>query len=363
MTYQELINFLINGIRSAVPGDADVTFMKIPQINRDPVDVLRVVRGDHDFSPAVLVGDYWTRYSEQHASPEMLLREIVNIYDASTGAQNWADVRMHDYDSVRPHLHPILVNPLRNRELLMTVPHRKMLDLVAISAAFFATPEKKITMSIVGDAQLEEWGVSQEQLFTDTVDNLRRLLVPMIVPIDDMISELITLEKKRPMFTSDHQSEYHVDARTDAGAGAVFSTIGGTCAIDGDHTAGEGSAAVPPCPEDVSSCPTIENFLMDESITSSIPMYVITNKLRHYGASALLDEGMIRDFAEVLGSDLYILPSSIHEVIVIQKDEERLEYFLRMVRDVNTFAVSPDEWLSDSIYEWNRGLGKLIYAQ
>jgi hypothetical protein len=94
-----------------------------------------------------------------------------------------------------------------------------------------------------------------------------------------------------------------------------------------------------------------------------IPMYVMTNRIHHYGASSILDREQLRLFSDRLGSDLYILPSSIHEVILICKDESRLSYFQRMVQDINSFAVNENEWLGDSIYEWNRETQQISIAR
>ena len=64
---------------------------------------------------------------------------------------------------------------------------------------------------------------------------------------------------------------------------------------------------------------------------------------------------MYYDFAQKLGEDLYILPSSVHEVIllpklsVFEKDE-----LVNMVREVNTEGVAAEEVLSDHVYEYNR---------
>ena len=60
-------------------------------------------------------------------------------------------------------------------------------------------------------------------------------------------------------------------------------------------------------------------------------------------------------FAQKLGKDLYILPSSIHEVILLPKLPifEKNE-LVNMVREVNTEGVAADEILSDNVYEYNR---------
>ena len=83
--------------------------------------------------------------------------------------------------------------------------------------------------------------------------------------------------------------------------------------------------------------------------------YVLTNESKLNGAACILYENVLYDFAQKLGADLYILPSSVHEVILLpklsmfEKDE-----LVNMVKEVNTEGVAADEVLSDHVYEYNR---------
>ena len=79
-------------------------------------------------------------------------------------------------------------------------------------------------------------------------------------------------------------------------------------------------------------------------------MYVVTNRRRAYGASAILNRKAIK---ERLGEGNYIaLPSSIHEWILLKDDDETdLEYCSQMVRQINgTDVVQNNEILGDRAY-------------
>lgn len=89
-------------------------------------------------------------------------------------------------------------------------------------------------------------------------------------------------------------------------------------------------------------------------------MYVLTNKLRLNGASCILYENVLMHFAEQIGRDLYILPSSVHEVILLPMYEDYDKRELEcMVRDVNSDGVAKDEILSDRVYTYNRKDGMI----
>ena len=82
-------------------------------------------------------------------------------------------------------------------------------------------------------------------------------------------------------------------------------------------------------------------------------MIVISNKQRINGASAIFYEDVLSTVAEKFGTDLYILPSSVHECIAVPYDEERLEDFLQMVTEINATQLKIDEVLSDNVYYFN----------
>ena len=66
----------------------------------------------------------------------------------------------------------------------------------------------------------------------------------------------------------------------------------------------------------------------------------------------MLYDGLLCDFARKVGRNFYIIPSSIHEVILIP-DTLDIHYMKAMVKEVNGTEVSPDEVLSDNVYRYD----------
>lgn len=87
----------------------------------------------------------------------------------------------------------------------------------------------------------------------------------------------------------------------------------------------------------------------------ALPMYVLTNQNKLYGASAMLYSERIGELAEQFDSDLLILPSSIHEVLLLPDDQSRdYDSYRQMVAEVNKTQVQPEEVLSYRLYRYNR---------
>lgn len=94
---------------------------------------------------------------------------------------------------------------------------------------------------------------------------------------------------------------------------------------------------------------------------NAIPMYILTNEQELNGASALLYGDILKDFANKKGSDMYILPSSIHEVIMVPADRiDDPKGLSSMVHEANTTVVSTGDVLSDSVYYYDRKKDQIL---
>lgn len=86
-----------------------------------------------------------------------------------------------------------------------------------------------------------------------------------------------------------------------------------------------------------------------------LPMYVLTNQEKVYGAAAMLYSDQMKKLAERWQMDLLILPSSIHEVLLLPDDgQNEYAFYRQMVEEVNTTQVEPEEVLSYSLYRYCR---------
>lgn len=92
-----------------------------------------------------------------------------------------------------------------------------------------------------------------------------------------------------------------------------------------------------------------------EKDTTPIPMYVLSNQSKLNGSGCILYHNLLRNFARKLDSDLYILPSSIHEVLLIPACHgDSAEELSDMVKEVNATQLSREEVLSDHVYYYSK---------
>lgn len=104
-------------------------------------------------------------------------------------------------------------------------------------------------------------------------------------------------------------------------------------------------------------CPYILRPLNDyvkdyvDGLMPESSLIILSNELGINGASALLYPEMPKKIYEYVGRNYYLLPSSIHEFLIVPDDQNIFpENLKEIVRDVNENHIAEEELLSDSIY-------------
>ncbi len=94
-------------------------------------------------------------------------------------------------------------------------------------------------------------------------------------------------------------------------------------------------------------------------------MYILTNKLKIHGASCIAYPNLLKRISDFLEDNLILIPSSIHEILIIPESLTKAEYsmddFKMMIAEVNETALTDDELLSDHAYIYDRETKRLHY--
>lgn len=214
-----------------------------------------------------------------------------------------------------------LINRAKNEELLKQIPYLKFKDLAIVCHCILITEEIGIGSILIHKHHLETWDIVEDTLFQDAFENSPKTEPYCILKISEMMREVLkyTIEER----IDEICEEYETDK-----------------AILLDRT--------------------LEN-MMQELEEKNIPMYVLTNHNRYYGAACMVYPEMLEEIGNILQEDYYILPSSVHEIIFVGKTYCMDPYTLNdMVREINRTQVLEEEWLSDHTYLYQRTEQKLI---
>lgn len=100
-----------------------------------------------------------------------------------------------------------------------------------------------------------------------------------------------------------------------------------------------------------------------EEEIDGLGMWILTNNQKTFGASTMLYDGMLNKISNKLKGDLYIIPSSVHELIILKATEDcDKEALGAMIREVNRTQVSQEELLSDALYYFTQTTNKISVA-
>ncbi len=116
----------------------------------------------------------------------------------------------------------------------------------------------------------------------------------------------------------------------------------------------------------------LEHLLSAETDKETLPpasaseIFILSNRTRLFGAACLLYQDLLASFSSMLQDDFYVLPSSIHEVLLLPvKKSPSAASLLEMVQEINRAEVAPEDVLSDHIYLYRaakRRLGVVLPA-
>lgn len=105
-----------------------------------------------------------------------------------------------------------------------------------------------------------------------------------------------------------------------------------------------------------------DNSIENDCDVDAFPMYVVTNSDKYFGAIVMAMPDRLKEYSIHLEGDYYVIPSSVHEVILVPVEMGENIYDLNaMIREINDTQVSCDEVLSDHAYLYSRDREVLIF--
>lgn len=313
MEYSQFIDDVKNHIRFQIEDEYEIKVNRIMKNNSVELDGIVFFKEGDNISPNIYLNSYYERYQEGE-SVERIAEDIIHLYEQSKGSQS-PDYQEFEFefDKVKEFLVYRLVNYQKNRKLLKEVPHVRFLDLAITFHCLVKEDDEGIGTIRITNEHMNLWGVSIKELMRLATINTRRCFPVKINTMEEVITEIMKRE---------------------------YSKLAQEEGMEGGN--GEQEML-----EDMLH----EMFQKEDKKM----MYIMTNRIGINGATALIYKDALKEFSQMCNNDFYILPSSIHEVILVPYEEEMEVSGLReMVSDVNGSHVPLEEVLSDRVYIYRR---------
>ncbi len=198
-----------------------------------------------------------------------------------------------DYDKMKQTLAMEVVSAERNADLLERVPHRNIEDMAVVYRFVLNDDESGRGTILVTNKMLENYGVSADQLHEDAMKNAPEIKPAIIRGMSEVLGQQMGVED--------------------------LAAIG----LD-----------IPP----------------EEEM-----MFVATVEGNIHGAGVIAYQDFMEKASErVGGGDFFILPSSVHELLIVPDNGTMdLKHLEDMVKEVNATTVDPVDQLTDSVYHYD----------
>ena len=266
---------------------------------------ITMLQDDNNISPTIYLNKYYEAYENGDITLRCIVDEVLDTYERNKVNQS-VDMRFFmNYERIKDRIIFKLIHAERNKELLKDIPHIRYLDFAVVFQCLISDEMFGNATIMIHNAHLKIWEITENELYEKAIKNTPVLQRYDIKTMKDVLCEMMLLEE-----------------------------------MEGKEILNKNEYI--------------------EDLQDATPMYVLSNRTRVQGASCILYPSILKDFASAVKSDFYILPSSVHEVILLpaQGDEDK-EGLKRMVCEVNETQVEREEVLSDSVYYYSQEKGEL----
>ena len=307
MNFEEFTQQVAKEVKRFLPekyDDASVTLQYVTKNNDQQLTGLMIKTEDTNIAPNIYLEGYFEQYQDGKDF-EDIVRDIADVRVRHELNQDFDVSKITDFDQVKDHIICKLVNAEMNAEYLADKPHTQVEDLAVMYAVDLGGGEGGKMTAPITNALMEQYGVTTQELHDIAIHNLAESQIEFKTMRDVLIDMMF------PNGISENDPRAFM---------------------------------IPPEEENPS-------------------MYVLSNAEKLNGAAALLDAKTMEDISEKLGGDFIVLPSSIHECIVLPVNEDMDRHTLEaMVQDVNAGQVAPEERLSDHVYMYDSQEKELVLA-
>lgn len=291
MEYSIFKELILEALKERFGEECQIEYKEVLKNNGVKLDGVIVRQNNCVVSPTVYVNDYYEDFSNGEN-----INNIADIIERLIRDNTIEDEFDADelilFDNVKDRIVFKLINFERNKELLETVPYKKYLDLAIVYYISVKEDIFECASILINNSHLKLWNKTLEEIDELAIKNTPFILKPELKSMGQTLKEI--------MFNSDDNE-------------------------------------------------------FDEEDFENCYMYVLTNEKKQFGAATILYDNELKDFSERIESDFYIIPSSVHEVIIIpSKFVDSSDSLDEMICEVNSSQVPLVDILSDHAYKYNR---------
>lgn len=292
MEYKEFQEKIKKCVQEFMGDNVNVQMKEVIKNNGIILYGLVVLEKECNIAPTIYLESFYKEYKAGKEIGE-IVKEIIQICNNEQGVKNLDMNFFEDYKKVKNRIMVKLVNRKKNEELLKQIPYIPFLDLAIIFYYSIMNEYFDNGSILIYKEHLKKWNIDKDEFYQNAYQNTKEKLGCKIMNMAELITGLLNapIENEEELFL--------------------------------------------------------------ENLRNS--MFVMTNKTKFQGACCMLFTDCLNEFAEKIGKNFFILPSSIHELILVpDTGKENKKELCAMVKEVNETQVEPEEVLADHVYYYDK---------
>lgn len=309
MNYKEFIAAIKQKLEFSLPEGDTVHITHILKNNNIAYDGINIFHEGACYSPNIYLNPFYEDYCHG-ASLDSIAENIHRLFSLH---EHDLPLPLPDFCTFQPRFQENiffrLINAKKNKKLLETIPHFPFLDLAITFHLLVSQSPSGISSLRITNQLCECWKLSAGELMSYARVNTPQLFPATCQDMETVLHDLLAKDLET----------FFPSPKPYAGL-----------STDGFEE--------------------LLHRLLPEEETPNF-MYILSNRSGINGATSLLYPDCLKKIAQTIQEDFYILPSSVHETILVPFSlAPRPEELIKMVREVNEAHVPDEEILSDHAY-------------
>lgn len=307
MRYELFLQVIKEDLEKRLGNDYQIALRSIPKNNGVVLDGISICKKTEAIAPTIYLNDFYQELLD--GKPLSRICDRLHQLYLTNPELPYLDSRvLSAYQEIKGHIVYKLINTRSNSLLLKRLPHVSFHDMSMVCYLLIEQRENGYITALIHKEHLKAWGIREKELFRTAMENTPSLLPPVIRPMSEVLKRLA-----QETLGEDYQEDV-LNALLEAA----------------------------------------EARRMEQNPIFPL-LYVLTNPAGINGATCMAYPQVIKDFADRIGQDLLILPSSIHEVLLTADDSNyNYEDMSLLVKDINETEVPPEDRLSNQVYRYSR---------
>ena len=292
MEYKDFLCATIFRLTKEFGDKADIDIYESLKNNGNLRKGIIIREKDKNIGPVIYMEEFYNRFNSGEPL-DCIVCDVVSFYKKVRYPDSWKFDELLDFEKVKDRLAVKLINYTKNKDYLKNYPHIRYLDLSIIFYIVLEMKSDGLATVVITHDYLKSWGISKTELFETALKNSCRIMPAKFTTMKDTLDDLMQGE------------------------------------------------------EDMYDEP--EDYNEDDS------MYVLTNEQKNCGAACMIYRGVLDMIGDILKRNFFIIPSSIHEVIIVPAYDNVSPIKLdRIIDDVNSNMVADEELLGNHCYIYDR---------